>query len=836
MITILNPGQQFKYEPISENIQKELIRRESDKLRMINKVPFIRLSCLQKLNFVDKEVPNKKNNIKEIENKLNLTDELGNRKREVDGFTLDLTSDFDEVYGSRQIIGKELKTNKKLFISNSRRVPPPRLIAFTAQNGEQAGFYTTANLQFTVNSKEQLEFLTPFLLHPGNTIIVEFGYSDKDTTMKESLFSYSDIDKFLDGISFKEKDEEDKGADRVTSPSFFKTLEDKIERNEGNYEYVVAVINNFDFKLNENFGFDVTIDMWSISKTRMSSPDGGALTEDNTSEISPVVIADEVSKLEQFISEVEFSNNLFNFNPIPNPFEIAENSVEIPQNYVERIPPRDDRKNVIKLTTTVGVRKYIRLGELFKFLQRECGDVEFKDTYLVKTNPLIVSNNKAIVFFNKRHPTLKDVPYSSKTREFKLDKETNNITYVDVDTIIDETTIKINFFKTSGRVVNTLGGPGVLQETKINGYGITFDSLKPYIFDSEEPGKIGDLMNIYYDVEILKNDYKRADAKIVDVVKRILGNINFATSNIWQLSFVEGALTDVSKNEKPVLQDIVSPSSKEILEEDRKKTYVFKLNQKQSVVNEVTFNLNLEGTVADQIYFESINQTDGDSESTKLNLLLFEKHENGIVLTDKRNERLSSLLKDRNNSKGRDSNNTIADGKTEFDLTYAYLYDKHPTQNINLLTNTSSKIDQLKQKYSNVSKSFSGNSTENLTQDVKKEFFAELKKFPLLGTDKKLYRKGLELNGFLPSKNNKDSENQEENKPKLGGVNPLLESEVTISMPGLGGFRPLQFFDTDGLPDIYDKRGDFCIFNVTQTITPTDWTTNITSKFRIKDD
>lgn len=828
MITILNPGQQFKYEPISENIQKELIRRESDKLRMINKVPFIRLSCLQKLNFVDKEVPNKKNNIKEIENKLNLTDELGNRKREVDGFTLDLTSDFDGVYGSRQIIGKELKTNKKLFISNPRRVPPPRLIAFTAQNGEQAGFYTTANLQFTVNSKEQLEFITPFLLHPGNTIIVEFGYSDEDTTMKESLFSYSDIEGFLEGISFDEV-RDDENDDRVTSPSFFKTLEDKIERNEGNYEYVVAVINNFDFKLNQDFGFDVTIDMWSISKTRMSSPDENTIVEDNTSETSPIIISDELSKLEQFISDLEKGDKTrFEFQPI------GINTQPLVRNNTPSVLRYDEKDEIINLNTTVGSKKYVRLKPIFDYLQRESGDVKFKDKYLVTTNPLIVSNNKAVVFFNKRHPTLKNIPYSSKTREFKLDKLLDNITYVNVDKLVDESSIGIELKTESSNISGR-------RIERVSGYKLTFNSLSPYIFDNEDPGKQGDIMNIYYDVETLKNHYKRADAKIVDVVKRIIGDINAVTSNIWQLNFVEGVLTDVSKNEPPVTQDIVSFSSRTVSEEDRKKTYTFKFNQKQSIVNEATFNLNLEGTVADQIYFESINQTDGDSESTKLNLLFFEKHENGIVLTDKRNERLSSLQKQRNSTKGGDSNDTLAESKTEFDLTYAQLYDKHPTQNINLLSTSQIRISQLKSQFSalinferedRISIDNEENTQENIIQRKKESFLKNFEKFPLLGTDKKIYTKALELNNFLPSKNNKDEEDGED-KPTLGGVNPLLESEVTITMPGLGGFRPLQFFNTDGLPDIYDKRGDFCILNVIQTITPIEWTTNITSKFRI---
>ena len=285
MITILSPDEQLKYLPMNSVIKQELEAREKDKLRMINKVPFLRVTCLQRLLFYDGTPEDgKQNNLSDIRERFGVTDHDGSTKSEINGFVFELNSNFDESYGNRQVIGTELSTSRKLFINNPRRVPPPRLESFTAKVGEEAGFYTTGNLQFTVNSKEQLEVLTPFLLHPGNTIVIEFGYSDNNTTMAGDLFSEGDVEEFLKDIVYVKRNNTTNnsiGSQRDGSDinGFFKKRQQRVFDSNGNYEYLVGVVNNFDFKLNSDFGFDITVDVWSISKTILSSPSGGNVTK-----------------------------------------------------------------------------------------------------------------------------------------------------------------------------------------------------------------------------------------------------------------------------------------------------------------------------------------------------------------------------------------------------------------------------------------------------------------------------------------------------------------------------------------------------------------------------
>lgn len=823
MITILSPDQEFNYEPISGSIKQELTKRESDKNRMIGRVPFVRLTCLQKVTYTNETNPNKQDYIQEA------IDKQQQENKQVDGFVLELGGNFDETYGTRQVIGKDLRRNSKVYVPNPRRVPPPRLTSFTAQNGENAGFYTTANLQLTANSKEQLEFLTPFLLHPGNTVFVEFGYSDKNTTMNEELFSSSDLDAFVLSLDVNVK----KNDSEITLEEFYKKQQQKVEDNEGNFEFVVGVIHNFDFKLNSDFGFDINIDLWSISKTRMGAPDKTNETTNDNFEYSidneyqfRQMVALEYAGIEtKQLQETAFGDSV-NFSlPTFNTTQSDATSVatQQPRNAnISQNQTEPSKHNVINLTTKNGQKKYIRFGKILEWLNRNSGDSLIK-TAKVNTNPFIKSNTDDVIWFHRKSISYKNVPFSLNTGEYILDKTTVDEMLNTAERLSDELIDYGSVNYTGGRREN--GQPL---------YGVGFESFRPYFFDDSDVGKTGDINNIYIEVENFIRTYTGNKYNINNTLKKILNNIQDASGGIWEL-------TPVSTEDSVT---VVSFSSGNVLEEDRKKTYTFKFNQKQSIVNEVTFDLKLEGIIGDQIYFESINQTDSNTSSTKLNLLLFEKHENGIEIYDYRNKKLEELKKS-NNLKGkseqkRDNSETLLTDEQLVDR----IYKIQSQQNIPILSiNKSLSIKTAEQLINLVKGKFifpkdddnngivdEGGGTKTQIDEIINEYTS------ISTTIQPRFEPNnvaLKILGFIPSQNNKNSD--EDKTPKLGGVNPLLESIVDITMPGLGGFRPLTFFNTDGLPDVYDKRGDFCIMNVVHTLTPTSWTTSINSRFRIRD-
>lgn len=852
MITILSPDEQLKYLPIRREISEELRRREQDKLRMVNKVPFLRVSCLQKVTYTDGD-----SNLSEVKNRVGTSDISNTVMSTVDGFIFELNSSFDESYGERQVIGTELSSLKKLYVKNPRRVPPPRLESFTATIGEEAGFYTTGTLKFTVNSKEQLEFLTPFLLHPGNTLIFEFGYSDRETTMNENLFTNSDINDFLSDIIVKKGEQVTRRQGQDSS--FFERLQQKIVDTNGNYEYLVGVVNNFDFSLNDNFGFDVSIDVWSISKTIVSSKDSGNFSKESNpraaslSETSTIIrnreqdVISYVSEVEegfirkvvqdlpqtQTVNAVEQYNGTSAITTVPITFTTLPG-----QERTTLEKTKEDRNSVITIDTSRGFSKYIRIQRIIDFLQLKSTEISYKST-LVRTNPYIISHDNSCIIFRKNQPTLSNVKVNTDT--LYIDFNRNDIDFrpinqnvIPISTIRLETTQKIverelqttipQSFQGRGGAAGGAFATGRLAVREDRG-DVTTNlpySFKPYIFDSLTEDGFGDIGNIYYDAQLFVEHYKNFGGKPIDVLKKILNDVNYATRNVFDLKLLETFnLKDPSAKSN---NTILSFSGRTIEPQDRDNTYTFKFNQQESIVTSLTFELGLEGLVADQIYFESINQPNNDIESTKLNLLLFEKHENNIILEDKRNIRIQ---KEYERQKEQGGNSTLSDTKSQATGSFFELYQSDPSDYLLSFTtpNTDNTKSQLKQKLQDITDESSINKVE-LLSTISGSIV------PLIDRNSEPYFQAMKEIGYIESKS--DINQPDSDGKTLGGISPLLESRLTMSLPGVGGLQPLQFFNTEGLPDVYDKRGDFCIMSVTQTISPDDWTTSLSAAFRVR--
>jgi len=849
MITVLNPDQQLKFLPLDKPVVEELKKREKDKNRMVNRVPFMRVTCLQSVLLSDDEDPNKQNNLIDSTFKNILGD-----KKQIDGFVFELNTGFDEAYDSkRQVIGTELSSLEKIKILNPRRVPPPTLTSFTATIGEEAGFYTTGKLTFTAHSKEQLEFLTPFLLHPGNTIVFEWGHSDKSTTMAKDndLFSNSDVEEFLNDITYDEKK-------RITSSQFFAKRQQKVLESEGNYEFLVGVINNFDFSLNENFGYDVSIDVWSISKTNLSSSRPSVVTSngnDNNIDAKELLINNRIQDFKRWVDYLEkkISGGYINKKDSANvkitqpgliPVVNDRYSSLAPQNTTPSDDDGDSEFNefddVIQIDTRFGIEKYITLGKILEWMNQY--DVEFNfNKTSVKLNPYITSKNYKVLFFRNKQPTLKSAKINTESGKLSFNKQDIDDTLISYKSYILPSSIQTSWFTDTsrpetglltGKDTRTYGTLGAdfsdIKETsqradiRVEQNLLDIKFYTPRKLDIED--SLGDITNTYYRVDTFVSLYDRYDGNSNDVLREVLTDINEASNNLWDLRLIQTTNTESETNSTEEAT-ITSLNSRDIDPATRNDTYTLKLNQQESIVTSLTFNLGLEGLIADQIYFESTNQSDKSSNASKLNLLLFEKHENGIKLIDKRNQKIAKLRDELNNN-GENSSQNSSQNDTQPQQEQLEQYYENDPSDFGLVLATSSSKDaiingvrnqlqnQLLQSDVNFLDVFTDAGTQSMpTFDYLQEAYLEL----------------MSKGNYIASKN--EDENQDENNID-SKISPLLESRLQFDLLGCGGFQPLQYLNTDGLPDVYDKRGDFCIMSLSQIVSPTNWTTSISAAFR----
>jgi hypothetical protein len=57
---------------------------------------------------------------------------------------------------------------------------------------------------------------------------------------------------------------------------------------------------------------------------------------------------------------------------------------------------------------------------------------------------------------------------------------------------------------------------------------------------------------------------------------------------------------------------------------------------------------------------------------------------------------------------------------------------------------------------------------------------------------------------------------------------------ITLGIDGIAGFSCGEYFNIEGIPEIYNQRGYFQILNVKQGIDETGWKTTIEAGFLIK--
>ena len=925
MIIALEPNE-LAYRIIPEEIQQELRERERNKFYVSKKVPFLRINCLQEVFFDDKTDDKKSNNLRDFRDKLGISNSPdGSLIGSIRGFTFDPLAKHSDTYGKKQIIGKELNTNKNLYINNPRRVPPPQITNFTAKIGKETlGYYTAATLTVTINSKEQFDFLSMFLLHPSNSVFIEFGYADPEKTMNESLFSKTDTDALI-------KDYVQPYNEKEGNPApFLDELENKIKRTNGNYEYLIGMIKTYSVSINEELGFDVTIDIISRSRALLTSPPkptGSGNDETSDDKESSTLSLDVESNLRMYLSSIERGRENRYINRYSGKTDVRGkylNRKEIDKNSFDHI---------ITVDTSFGFKKYISMDRIIMFLEAFLPESTLNVSETLKSNKYIYSNSPDVLIFKKNHEypkTIQDefgghilsgwerIPYDYviyyldyvtaldiKNREERINKKAEEFgnrtgAFIAGTSLGGATsTLGVGFSYGAawlGRASSQAFQRNITDRSIGDEPNYTIEVFKPIKFDGVQ-GSRGDLRAIYYDLDLFVNKVIGNNGKVNDILNEILKDIDNATGNVWSLAYYEAVNTDES--DKGTTVSIVSENSIDIKKEDLSKTYTFKINQKESVVNSLSFDLSFDGVIGDSIYFQNQGASDSTMESNNINGFLFEKHENGIRINDYIGKSANELQRKLDQVAGGDRNlpdsnqgeinvtNDIIKADGFFNKSYVIterIYNEdvsipnspkilkalgageaiNEAIDIVYSTNTPAENEQLSfndMAYQQVQQDLSQFAVQDgvllSEQRIVNNFNKSLEKYggllvdptpedvlkaidarsiPLYDSRKQIYLSKMNKEGNLPNKTGDDTkdsgkENTKENQESL--INPILQSRISLSMPGIGGIQPLQFFKTNGLPDVYDKRINFLIMDVSHTITPTEWNTTLTATTRV---
>ena len=307
--------------------------------------------------------------------------------------------------------------------------------------------------------------------------------------------------------------------------------------------------------------------------------------------------------------------------------------------------------------------------------------------------------------------------------------------------------------------------------------------------------RLGNALNIFVKYETVVNHWQKTYTRI-DFLEKVLDTINNNSYGLFRLVY---GLQD--QNTKPTVIDYKFAPA-DVLLENSANTYRFKPTTIKSIVRQFSFNFEMSNLVAGRTIFNS-----------------------GKFLADLKTEKPGT---------------TSADvGKIELPASVYKAVDNSTFGNADgwySINNVEFKKIQeniknaLKQQEQNPSVTPADTKPEEATKEIQ-DFNEVIKNQSvnfLIDENEKsnrmvtlIYRDKDFIQNYI------EKTEKKRNKPTTA---PL---SVTLTIDGFSGFRCGQYFNLDGIPEIYNMVGVFQITNTKHNIAKDGWTTTIEADFRV---
>ena len=304
------------------------------------------------------------------------------------------------------------------------------------------------------------------------------------------------------------------------------------------------------------------------------------------------------------------------------------------------------------------------------------------------------------------------------------------------------------------------------------------------------PPYTGNLLNVFLKYETFVQIFNQAYTQ-GDVINSLLDEINF---NMFGLCKLELQKEDSSPNGGPLTicdRKLLQPSqSKSQLNE----TYRFKIGTSGSIIKEFEFNMEMSELMQGQAMFAT--------EYDIINIIETGKTDNTLIVAEQ-------------------------DAYSSADLSFLPNADGYCSINkvgVELVKEAVEWQEKLKKEL-NVEAEDETDETENSinSHEVLRNNYI---RFKLNSTDKTplannlIYQDPALIQSTLPKK-------QE-------GTTVLTFLEITITIDGTAGITSGEYFNIDGIPEIYNRNGYFQITNVKHNLSDNEWKTVIEAQYRMQ--
>ena len=685
----------------------------------------------------------------------------------------------------------------------NKHVPPPGIISVDAVM--QKSMYRQITIKWKCYSKDHLNYMTPYLMSPGVSMFIEWGWNHYNP---QSLLNLTDVGRpaiMKDSVADKtpgpsgDPDDPRKTKGFGLLGIYTDPLEQQliVEDGKGLYDLTCGIITSFDYSLQPDGSYDCTTEVKSNSfiysgvQTR-SNALASTSPADSKGNKKPEPVQDLKGYIEkQFkslpktvLTGLNGTTPLFPLPGWPGP----ETRVFIPRNLDTSNDPRTKVDNVTKYSFDSGANDefWITMGLFVDLINKFCkadsektgatfNQVDIKSSWIGGHKNMISTDGKVLLIPNSQAPNISPSVQDRGNSQFYNTPDTQKSGPDPSAMSEPDKTLASVFNSNTRQDLNEI----------VNYFRINNGGQNPA--DVEFPSKsydytLGKLENLYIHKDLVIKAIEKSET-VTDILNFVLNKISEAVNGFWKFSLIQygpsNSLLSIIDTECFSLKRL-----QELNSDKRPYLYFFKNRASRNNIQALNFSVKLSDKVATTVLYNS-------PKDNKTSVPL--KNPFGFVTRD----RFFQITND---------------------ASYLTPYDKE------LLTKQNQNLEAERKRLD-----------DKRRDQIKKE--RDVKDGAYIygvitrenGQEKTYIRKLVltEKDLFTLLVNDKD--------PANGSINsfpqPGIKAEITVT--GIGGLKTFQIFGIDNLPEPYDKDILFQIEDVKHSLQSNgQWTTTITAGIR----
>ena len=719
-------------------------------------------------------------------------------------------------------------TGKPIVVDDEegRKVSTPIITSIEIDTDGANNTLKTARINVVCFTLKQLEMFELFFMKPGMNVLLEWG----DSSLLKTEFNYEKLanipqvkkrkyNRYKDGKEI-EKFDPFKRPEQALIPKigdydtwcrnfsdYYRSDTDaivkylqRIEQSLGTYDLVAGKVLDYSFSMGDNGTYQIQLEVTQGNQVSLAIPHNPNKT---TSKVGTQILDKNIIPYDQIMELIATDFNLDKGS--------LKKMLDVPHPVKGKKNWEDDWFNFLKVNkeqkdTTASKDAYISLRFILKILMNYVlvsGNVDekfftfhlpvvnrlpdtdglekdgdkFKEYNVlpVTSNRFIMSSSDEIIFPSAELPNIV-APIQPKENEPALSDD-QNVIGMDI----------------SSKVNGTINGYS-FHITDV--YAVVNSKPTIYIYHENEIDKIGDALNIFLKYESVVKLWNRTQTRI-DFLESILNMINSNSYGLFTL--VYGLQTE---NGLPTVVDYKMATKEIQLQNAQQEIYRFKPTTIKSIVKNFSFNFEMSNLVAGRTLFNS-------------NKAIAEAKEN---LTDeqKKNTTTDTLQLPPNAYKSID-NSTFTNSDGWYSI-----------NNVELKRIEATFLKAKKNINSSVSNEGDSNTATKAAENLTDVINTKTTKFILDKAGKNIqpliYKDPTFIQNYI-------TQMQIQSPTKKSTLSPI---DITLTIDGFSGFRCGQYFNVDGIPEIYNQIGVFQITNTKHNIEKDGgWNTTIEAGFRI---